>query len=108
MTEKTPPTQPIKVKSAWANGSFYLFCAVVIAAIIGFLGNQLSFPVLCLVIIAVGLLVPIIGALQLKQDDRLKDETFLSLMKIAITGSPFIGKRLEKALNPADKSKDQE
>ena len=108
MTEKTPPTQPIKVKSAWANGSFYLFCAVVIAAIIGFLGNQLSFPVLCLVIIAVGLLVPIIGALQLKQDDRLKDETFLSLMKIAITGLPFIGKRLEKALNPADKSKDQE
>jgi hypothetical protein len=100
--------KPIKVKSAWANGSFYLFCAVVIAAIIGFLGNQLSFPVLCLVIIAVGLLVPIIGALQLKQDDRLKDETFLSLMKIAITGLPFIGKRLEKALNPADKSKAQE
>ena len=101
-------SKQIKVKSAWANGSFYLFCAVVIAAIIGFLGNQLSFPVLCLVIIAVGLLVPIIGALQLKQDDRLKDETFLSLMKIAITGLPFIGKRLEKALNPADKSKDQE
>jgi cytochrome bd-type quinol oxidase subunit 2 len=67
-----------------------------------------SFPVLCLVIIAVGLLVPIIGALQLKQDDRLKDETFLSLMKLAITGLPFIGKRLEKSLNPADKSKDQE
>ena len=101
-------SKQIKVKSAWANGSFYLFCAVVIAAIIGFLGNQLSFPVLCLVIIAVGLLVPIIGALQLKQDDRLKDETFLSLMKIAITGLPFIGKRLEKALNPADKSKNQE
>jgi|694.fasta_scaffold16559_12 GTPase SAR1 family protein len=101
-------TKPIKVKSAWANGSFYLFCAVVMTAIIGFLGNQLSFPVLCLVIIAVGLLVPIIGALQLKQDDRLQDETFLSLMKIAITGLPFIGKRLEKALNPADKSKDQE
>jgi hypothetical protein len=101
-------TKPIKVKSAWVNGSFYLFCAVVIAAIIGFLGNQLSFPVLCLVIIAVGLLVPIIGALQLKQDDRLKDETFLSLMKLAITGLPFIGKRLEKALNPADKSKDKE
>ena len=100
--------KPIKVKSAWANGSFYLFCAVLIAAIIGFLGNQLSFPVLCLVIIAVGLLVPIIGALQLKQDDRLKDETFLSLMKIAITGLPFIGKRLEKSLNPADKSKAQE
>jgi internalin A len=37
-------SKQIKVKSAWANGSFYLFCAVVIAAIIGFLGNQLSFP----------------------------------------------------------------
>jgi hypothetical protein len=108
MSKNDSNPQPIKVKSAWANGSFYLFCVVVIAAIIGFLGNQLSFPVLCLVIIAVGLLVPIIGALQLKQDDRLKDETFLSLMKLAMTGLPFIGKRLEKALNPTDKSKDQE
>ncbi len=43
--------KPIKVKSAWANGSFYLFVFVVVVAGIGFLGEELSFPVFCVVVI---------------------------------------------------------
>ena len=39
--------KPIKVKSAWANGSFYLFVFVVVVAGIGFLGQELQhFPML--------------------------------------------------------------
>jgi internalin A len=67
----------IKVKSGWANGSFYLFVFVVVVAGIGFLGQELSFPAFCVVVIGGVLLVLIIGALQLKQDKRLQEETFL-------------------------------
>jgi peptidoglycan/LPS O-acetylase OafA/YrhL len=67
----------IKVKSGWANGSFYLFVLVVVVAGIGFLRQELSFPAFCVVVIGGVLLVLIIGALQLKQDERLQEETFL-------------------------------
>ncbi|MFM7577980.1 MAG: COR domain-containing protein, partial [Microcystaceae cyanobacterium] len=62
MIEKSPDPKPVKVKSAWANGSFYLFVFVVVVAGIGFLGKQLDFIVLCVVIIAGVLFVPLIGA----------------------------------------------
>ncbi|MCF3570285.1 leucine-rich repeat domain-containing protein [Planktothrix agardhii 1806] len=100
--------QPIKVKSAWANGSFYLFVFVVVIAGIGFLGNQLSFPVFCVVVIGGILFVPIIGALQLRQDDRLQEENFLELMKLTIGQLPLIGNMLGKVLNPSDNSQESE
>ena len=49
--------KPIKVKSAWANGSLYLFVLVVVVAGIGFLGQELSFPAFCVVVIG-GVLLP--------------------------------------------------
>ncbi|UXE61268.1 MAG: ADP-ribosylation factor-like protein [Woronichinia naegeliana WA131] len=97
--------KPLKVKSAWANGSFYLFVFVVVVAGIGFLGKQLDFIVLCVVIIAGVLFVPLIGALQLKQDDRLKDESFLALMKMVIGSLPLIGNPLRGILNPQKEDK---
>jgi hypothetical protein len=100
--------QPIKVKSAWANGSFYLFVFVVVIAGIGFLGKQLSFPVFCVVVIGGILFVPIIGALQLRQDDRLQEENFLELMKLTIGQLPLIGNILGKVLNPSDNSQESE
>jgi hypothetical protein len=49
--------KPIKVKSAWAKSSFYLFVFVVVVAGIGFIGQELSFPVFCVVVIG-GVLLP--------------------------------------------------
>jgi|GEM_PF-2020569 hypothetical protein len=49
--------KPIKVKSAWGKSSFYLFVFVVVVAEIGFLGQELSFPVFCVVVIG-GVLLP--------------------------------------------------
>jgi Leucine-rich repeat (LRR) protein len=105
MTEKSPDSKPIKVKSAWANGSFYLFVFVVVVAGIGFLGKQLDFIVLCVVVIAGVLFIPLIGALQLKQDDRLKDESFVALMKMVIGSLPLIGNPLRGILNPQKEDK---
>ncbi len=48
--------KPIKVKSAWGKSSFYLFVFVVVAGI-GFLGQELSFPVFCVLVIG-GDLIP--------------------------------------------------
>ena len=69
--------KPLKVKSAWANGSLYLFVLVVVVAGSNFLGQELSFPVFCVAVIGRVVLVPIVGALQLKQDKRLQEETLL-------------------------------
>ena len=49
--------KPIKVKSAWANGSLYLFVFVVVVAGSSFLGQELSFPVFCVAVIG-GVLLP--------------------------------------------------
>jgi hypothetical protein len=49
--------KPIKVKNAWAKSLFYLFVFVVVVAGIGFLGQELSFPVFCVVVIG-GVLLP--------------------------------------------------
>lgn len=53
--EKNP--KPIKVKNAWANGSFYLFVLVVVVAGIGFLGQELYFRAFCIVVIG-GVFLP--------------------------------------------------
>jgi hypothetical protein len=57
------------------------------------------------VVIAGVLFVPLIGALQLKQDDRLKDESFLALMKMVIGSLPLIGNPLRGILNPQKEDK---
>jgi len=100
--------KPIKVKSAWANGSLYLFVLVVVVAGSSFLGQELSFPIFCVAVIGRVVLVPIVGALQLKQDKRLQEETLLELMKMASGGLPLIGNMLGKAVNPSENSQDSE
>jgi internalin A len=108
MSENNSNPQSIKVKSAWFNGSFYLFVVSIIFGIITFTGKQISLLVLILGILGTAILTLIIGLLQLKQDDRLKDESFIVLIKMVIGSLPLIGNPLRKLLTPADKSKDQE
>ena len=50
---------------------------MVVVAGIGFLGQELSFPAFCAVVISRVLLVPSVGGLQIKQDKRLQEETLL-------------------------------
>ena len=91
MIESNPtPQPPVKVKSAWFNGSFYLFVASIVFGGISFFGKQMSLPVLFLAILGTALLTLIIGFLQLKEDARLKDKTFLALMKMVIGSLPLI------------------
>ncbi|MBI3586536.1 MAG: leucine-rich repeat domain-containing protein, partial [Ignavibacteriales bacterium] len=84
------------VKSPWANGSFYLFVFVVVISALGVLSNSVPLYALPLILIAGILFVPIIGALQLKQDEHLSDKSFVELMKITISQLPLIGKMARK------------
>lgn len=92
----------VTTRSAWANGSFYLFTFVIVIAGLGVLANTVPLYVLPLILIAGILFVPIIGALQLKQDDRLTEKPFLELMKMAIAQLPLIGRIAKQALNKQD------
>ena len=93
----------IKAKSSWANGSFYLVTFIVVVAGLGYLGGNLPLITFAFVIVAGVLFVPIIGAFQLLQDDRLSEKSFLELMKMVIGQLPLIGNMLANIVNPKNK-----
>ena len=90
ITKQTPSPSP-KIKSAWANGSFYLFLFVVVIAGIRYLAGTLTLLNLVAIVIAGIVFIPLVGALQLRQDDRLSDQNFMELVKLAIAQLPLIG-----------------
>jgi small GTP-binding protein len=103
--EIPPPVtnSPTKIKSAWANGSFYLFLFVVVILSIGYLAGSLPIQNLIAVIIAGIIFIPLIGALQLRQDNRLSEKNFMELVKLVIAQLPLIGnifKPLLDKINP--------
>ncbi len=82
----------VKVRSAWANGSFYLFTFAVVIILLGVLAKTVPWFVLPVILVAGGIFVPLVGALQLRQDDRLSEKSFTELMKLVIGQLPLIGK----------------
>jgi internalin A len=80
------------IRSAWANGSFFLFTFLVVITALGVLARTVPIYALPIILIAGGIFVPIIGAFQLKQDDQLSEKSFMELMKMAIGQLPLIGK----------------
>jgi internalin A len=90
-------------RSSWANGSFYLFCFIIVIGGLGFLSGFVPFYTLAIIIVAGILIVPIIGALQLRQDKNLTEKSFIELIKIVLMQLPIIrkltGKGKQKHLN---------
>ncbi|PZO37057.1 MAG: hypothetical protein DCF19_19715 [Pseudanabaena frigida] len=80
-----------RIKSAWANGLFYLFLFVVVIGGIGYLAGTLKLLNLIAVIVAGIVFIPLVSALQLRQDDRLSEQNFMELVKLAIAQLPLIG-----------------
>ena len=89
--QQQPPNLPPRIKSAWANGLFYLFLFVVVIGGIGYLAGTLKLLNLIAVIVAGIVFIPLVGALQLRQDDRLSEQNFMELVKLAIAQLPLIG-----------------
>lgn len=79
-------------KSSWANGTFYLFCFVVVLGVLGYISNVINLIPLVVVIAGGLLFVPIIGAFQLRQDGKLTEKSFIQLVKIVISSLPIFNK----------------
>lgn len=69
-----------KKNNPWISGSFYLFVALVVLAGLAVIANVVHWTLLPIIIIGGILLIGVIGAFQLRNDDKLKDEGFLKLM----------------------------
>lgn len=64
----------------WISGSFYLTVVIVILVALATISNFVQWYVFPIVLIGSILIVGIIGALQLQNDEKLKEENFLTLM----------------------------
>lgn len=94
----TPSKDTVKARSAWANGLFYLLAFVIVIAAVGLLARSVPWYVLPIVLVAGAIFVPLIGALQLRMDERLSQKSFLELMKLVVGQLPLIG-RIAKQQN---------
>lgn len=91
----------VKIKSAWANGSFYVFVFLAVTAALGILAKSVPSYAFPSILVAGVIFVPIIGAFQLKQDERLSEKSFIALMKIVFHQLPLLGK-IAKKINMKD------
>lgn len=80
---KPKPMKPEK-NNPWTSGSFYLFAYAII--LIGLIALIKYVPLWAVppALIALILLLIVIGALQLKNDSRLKDKSFVELMTLVM------------------------
>lgn len=69
-----------KKNNPWISGSFYLFLCAVVLTGLAVISNMVPLILLPIIIIGGILLVGVIGALQLKNDDKLKEDSFVKLM----------------------------
>jgi internalin A len=83
-------------RSPWASGLFYLFACLVVIATLGMLARALPWYSLPVVLVAAVILVPVIGALQLRQDQGLSEKGFLELTKLSLSQLPVIGQAIRK------------
>lgn len=82
-----------ELKSPWASGLFYLVVGTVVLATLSVVANVISAWLLPLIIIGGVVFVSIIGALQLRQDDRMTEKGFLELMRLSVGALPLLVKR---------------
>ena len=87
-----PRPEPSRPGSPWVSGLFYLFALVVIAAVFAAVGKVLNPWALPVIIAGAILTLSVVGALQLKQDSRLTEKSFLTLMGLALRNLPLLGK----------------
>ncbi|QLE44267.1 GTPase [Nostoc sp. C052] len=88
--EEKPKSEDVKLPFAFRNGMFYLFVFVVVFCLIAFFGGSLPFHYLALAIIGTAIFIVLIGVLQLRQDDRLSEKSFVDLTKMVLEQLPLI------------------
>ncbi|WP_156959871.1 hypothetical protein [Nocardia sp. BMG51109] len=75
-------------RSPWASGSFYLAAALILLAVLLAIARLAPVWAVPAVIVGAVLLVSVVGAFQLRQDDALSEYGFLTLMVAALGKLP--------------------
>lgn len=86
----------MKKNNPWISGSFYITIAIVIIIGLAVLSQMVHWSLLPIIIISGILIVVIVGVLQLKNDDRITDKSFVSLMTETFKSLPLINKSAKK------------
>jgi Flp pilus assembly protein TadB len=86
-----PHQPPVRAKSAWANGLFYVFLFVMVVVTVNVTAGNLPLAAFVLTIVAGILFVLLVGILQLRQDDRLSEKNFIKLAKLVVEQLPLVG-----------------
>ena len=91
---KTNPN--MKKNNPWISGTFYLTIVIVIITGLAVLSQSVHWTLLPIIIISSILIVSLVGILQLKNDDRITDKSFVSLMTETFKSLPLINKSKKK------------
>lgn len=80
----------MKTNNPWPSGSFYVIAAILIISTLGVLSNTVDWYLLPIILIAGILIIGIVGVLQLRNDDRISDKSFTSLIKETYRRLPLL------------------
>ncbi|MGW6700027.1 hypothetical protein [Nocardia sp. NPDC055049] len=96
------------LRSPWFSGLFYLAVLCVVIVLLLAAGRVLPIWSLPVVVAAAAILVSVVGALQMRQDDRLSERGFLALMGDVFRSLPTLLSRSEtKADDPSTECRDR-
>jgi hypothetical protein len=85
-------TKNMQKNNPWISGSFYLALAIVVITGLAVLSRTVHWTLFPIIIIAGILIIVLIGILQLKNDDKITDKSFVSLVTETFKRLPLIGK----------------
>jgi hypothetical protein len=77
----------------WSTGLFYLLAAVVLIGAVLAVAALAPLWVIPVVLVAAVVLLAVVGALQLRHDDKITEKGFLALMKLALSQTKTIARR---------------
>jgi hypothetical protein len=86
---KRPAAPP---RSPWSSGSFYLVVLLVAVLLVCAAARMVPLWIVPVLLIAALLALTIVGAFQLRQDDRLSEKGFLTLMALAFRQLPLLAR----------------
>lgn len=100
-------------KTPWGTGSFYVFALALLVAVFVIAFKEAGVWAFPLVAIAAVLGVSIVGALQLRHDDKLSEKSFLELMVRSLGMLPLLNKskentKTEKSIEKSSESKQKQ
>jgi|SRR5215203_5441909 len=82
-------------RSPWIAGSFYLAGIVIVGTLFLVMARTVDVLILPIVLVASMLGVSIVGAFQLRNDNRLSEKNFLQLMALTFKYLPLLRRRDE-------------